>query len=101
MFAERTYYNVFKGDFMSSRETLATAFNLINSALSRQMQQALDELQMQDGTLRNGTKSAGPRARKASNEWGKGVSNRLKELREAKKLLSQYRKETIAEAKNG
>ena len=84
---------------MASQDTLNAAMRLINSSLSSQMTQALQELQSMDQTLRGGTKSAGPKARKASTEWGKGVSARLKELREAKKLLAQYRKETIAETK--
>lgn len=84
---------------MASKETLDRAIQLINSQLNNQMSQNLNELKTFDDTLRSGVKSAGAKARKASTEWGKAVTLRLKELREAKALLSQYRKETISESK--
>jgi Fe-S oxidoreductase len=85
---------------MGSKETLQQAMQLIQSSLGSQMAQAVEELSSMDATLRSGVKSAGAKARKASNEWGKSVTARLKELREAKRLLSQYRKETILESKS-
>lgn len=84
---------------MSSHKTIKKALDLVNSPLSKTMESAIEEAVEFNENFQNGKKSAGAKARKKTTEWGKAVTERIKQLREAKTLFASYRKESIDESK--
>ena len=85
---------------MSSQDTLQKALSILNSDTFKTMETAINELNEHNQKFQNGVKSAGTKARKKTSEWSKALSTRLKEYREVKQLLSQYRKESVSETKS-
>ena len=84
---------------MSSQNTIQKALELLDSPLNQKMEEAVKELKEENEKFQSGNKSAGTRARKKTSEWGKAVSERIKQLREIKALFANYRKETVDENK--